>query len=237
MKRIVLFVLMFVKLSYASLEQAEANYANQNYASALAQYQALLQDFPSQGDLLYNIGNCYFKLEQYGYAIVYYRKALKWSSFDSDSRYNLNLARQFVVDETQTKSFLVSFIKWRDALSLNQLAYSFCVLICVLITLLWLKRVGYKRELLANLSWVVTVCMLFIGTWFMFSFVAFRSDYAVAVTKKIEVHSGPSESLPILFYIHEGHELRIITKKLQWCEIELSNGFKGWVKQSTVVEI
>ena len=39
--------------------------------------------------------------------------------------------------------------------------------------------------------------------------------------KKVSVHSGPSDTLPILFYIHEGHELKISKVLNQWTEVTL----------------
>ena len=57
---------------------------------------------------------------------------------------------------------------------------------------------------------------------------------AVVVDKKISAHSGPSEKLSTLFYIHEGKLCEIKSQDNNWSEIKLSNGFIGWVKTSSL---
>jgi len=240
MKRIIAVAVILLTLSVqsvANLAKAEAFYEQQDYSNALTQYLLVLDQYPEHIDVLYNIGNCYFKLEQFGYAIAYYRKAIKWAPLDSDIQYNLELSRNFVVDEIKQDSLLNDFWQWRHKLSVNQLFYALACLIMLLITLLFLRRKVERREFLTNLSWVLSVCTVLISIWFALSMLSYSTDYGVVINKKIEVRSGPSTTLPLLFYIHEGHELRVKQRKINWCEIELSNGFKGWVKRSDLMMI
>ena len=69
---------------------------------------------------------------------------------------------------------------------------------------------------------------------FISTYVTSKKTYAVIISKKVSAHSGPSENLPTLFYIHGGHELQVISKNKNWVEIQLKNGFKGWVSVSAL---
>ena len=58
----------------------------------------------------------------------------------------------------------------------------------------------------------------------------FSNHHGVIVSAKVMVKSGPSSTLPTLFYVHDGLDCTILQKRDTWSEIKLNNGFKGWIK-------
>ena len=225
---------ILISISYANdmtlIEQASNYYKNNKFENALSLYESLHKKFPNNIDIIYNLGNTHFKLNNHGYAIGFYLKAIKWDPSNSDIRYNLSLARELVQsDSEQENSIIYTILGWLRFLSIN---VSFNIMMILLLgflaTLRFIQLQKFNRELLFN---ILIVC----GLFFILSFSMFLHRYAhyseekgVVITKKLAVYSGPSETLSILFYIHEGYEFRINKFAGDWIEIELSNGFKGW---------
>ena len=230
----------FVSVLFATdlerLDQASSFYKNNQYDDALLIYESLHKAFPNNIDIMYNLGNVHFKLKHHGYAIAYYLKALKWNPSDSDIRYNLSLARSLVDHKSESStSIIATIINWLRLLSINA---SFNIMMLCLLTFLFVLRLlqlkKFNREFLSNM-------LVISGLFFIISFSIFSYQYShysekkgVVIAKKSAVYSGPSETLSVLFYIHEGYEFTINKITGDWLEIELSNGFKGWAPSSSL---
>ena len=57
------------------LTSAEQAYRGGDYAKGAEQYQTVLSRGLASGEIYYNLGNCYYKLGQYGRAILNYKRA------------------------------------------------------------------------------------------------------------------------------------------------------------------
>ena len=79
------------------VSEGERAYATGDHATALARFDSARTTYSSPA-LLYNIGNCHFKLGDIPHAILFYERALRLAPGDPDIRTNLELARQNVVD-------------------------------------------------------------------------------------------------------------------------------------------
>ena len=127
-KSVSVFVMMMVISTVAfgslMLERAHQFYKDKKYDKALITYQHLLESSPKSVPLLYDIGNTYFKLNKVGYAIGYYKRALKWAPLNKDVGYNLALARKGVVDSgTSSGSLYQKIMGWTALISLNMSYY------------------------------------------------------------------------------------------------------------------
>tara|TARA_B100000424_G_C22836060_1_gene446362 strand:+ start:34 stop:768 length:735 start_codon:yes stop_codon:yes gene_type:complete len=233
-----LFIFSATAVCSSAFNGAETFYQNNDFSSALEKYQHYLEENPDSFNILYNIGNCYFKLQQYGKAIVYYKRALQLNPKDTDALKNLELTRQFLtVSIDDSDHFSIDFFQRLDVLSLNQLYVLFMILFVLLNTVVYFRLKGKKSEFLSNIMYSLLVLVTISGFVFYVKYMQLTQSEGVVVTKKVAVHSGPSLSLPELFFVHEGHEF-IIKKELQdWVEIELKNGFQGWIGKKFILKI
>ena len=92
-----------VAYSQPSAEWDNGNdlYARGSYQEALNSYLQIEEQGYASAQLYYNIGNSYFKTGSYGKAILYYERAQKLNPSGRDIAYNLEFARQYVVDDIQ----------------------------------------------------------------------------------------------------------------------------------------
>lgn len=238
-KSIVCFLFILQQLFFAyDLNTAERFYQNNQFEEALDTYFVYLEEQPNSFNILYNIGNCYFKLEQYGQAILYYRKALVHDHRNKDALNNLNLARSFLTVSIATEeSISASIFRWFTVISFDS-AYLVFLLILFLFNASVLYVMKFKKsELMINIIYSSLVLVLFSGVFVYFKYKQQSQIEAVILSKKIAVHEGPSTTLSELFFLHEGSEV-FIKKDLQdWVEIELSNGFTGWVERQHLQNI
>lgn len=241
MKKKIWFVFMILMsvqvLATSALDRAEQLYLNQEYQQSIYIYERYLKTHPVSHEVLYNLGNCYFKLEKYGKAIIYYRRALNVKFNDKDTLHNLQLVRDvFTQHQPVERGFVQKSLSQLEAISIKRFVVMLLVALCIsnIFICILLKK---KSELLMNLT-IVSICITaIVGGGFAYKLKQAKQVFGVILAKKIAVHSGPATSLPELFFIHEGHEVKILKTTNEWYEIKLDNGFQGWVKKSDIEQI
>ena len=83
-----------------------ANYREGAYEQAVSSFGRAAQEASSsrlKEKALYDLGNAYFKLEEYKEAIASYEDALKIDPNDEDAKYNLELAKKKLADQDKNK--------------------------------------------------------------------------------------------------------------------------------------
>ena len=93
--------------------QANAQYAEGNYAEAAVQYEQILAEQPS-AEVYYNLGNAYFKQGELAQSILAYERALRLKPSYKDAKHNLQFAQSRIVDNIEdTQAFFLS--NWMKA--------------------------------------------------------------------------------------------------------------------------
>ena len=98
---------------------ANAQYAEGNYAEAIVQYEQILTEQQAP-EVYYNLGNAYFKQGELAQSILAYERALRLKPSYKDAKHNLQFAQSRIIDNIEdTHSFFLSnWIKAvRNALS------------------------------------------------------------------------------------------------------------------------
>ena len=134
---------------YASGEVAKTIDARQKaFNQALDLYLALEHDYhPSFGNgrLYYNIGNTYYQLGQYPWAILYYERALALAPRDERVRQNLVLAQEKLsLPHAEPINAFATLFAWHSNLSLPERLQLFFV--CGMISLLFCSRLYLEAK-------------------------------------------------------------------------------------------
>ena len=98
---------------YITLDSANAAYNKANYAKATTFYQKFLSGDIESAQAYYNMGNCYFRTNEMGKAILYYEKAEKLSPADPDIQFNLQLANQKITDKVTSDAPVFIYSDWK----------------------------------------------------------------------------------------------------------------------------
>ena len=256
MKRLILFFGFIAIICNAraidprtQINEAQQYYSKGNFQKAIETYQAVLNAGYVSVELYYNLGNSYFKMRNIKSAILNYEKAKLLDPSDDDIEYNLELARSFTVDkiESMNEVFFLTWLKWvRNLLSANNWALMSIITFLVMLGSFLLYLLS-GRMLLRKMGFTIGLIAVFLAI------VSFSMGYqlrsaqtakntAIIFTPTVTIRSTPAESGNNLFVLHEGAKVEILNElsdlnKVDWCEIRISDGNRGWVRKADLETI
>ena len=225
--------LLFIFLNLL-FSQANAQYAEGNYAEAAAQYEQVIAEQPS-AEAYYNLGNAYFKQGELAQAILAYERALRIEPSYKDAKHNLLFAQSRIVDNIEdTQSFFLS--NWLKAIrnALNQQTWmilSIALFICMLIGFflfafsqtVWVRKTAFYTSLMALLISLVAC----INAGSLHHRDTKRAE-AIITQGIVNAKSSPDRSGTDLFTVHEGTKVEITETIGDWCCIHVGN-YIGWM--------
>lgn len=218
-------------------------YAAGDYSAALGLFDSVRTAYSSPA-LLFNIGNCHFKLNEIPHAILFYERALRLAPGDEDVKANLELARQNVVDRVNELPSFTLGSTWgrlrggRDADQWARRSLWACLVFFALLTTGVLVRQSTLRRAL-----FVAGGLVLLATLISVVFASFRHNEvsddsaAIILAPKVDVRSEPRESTTVLFVLHKGTKVTVLQVDNGWSEVQLANGSVGWAPPSTLERI
>ena len=228
----------------STLKEAEEAYAKEDYTQAIELYESVLKSYGESAMVYYNLGNAYYKAGKVAPAILNYERALLLNPGDSDTRFNLQVARQKTVDKIEPigEFFLTRWIGTvEDVYSADGWAKwgvaSFVLFIGCLVLFFFSKWIRLKK-----IGFFAGICFLLI------SLVAnlfadgqqdkllHRAD-AIVFASTVTVKSSPDASGTDLFILHEGTKVTIKSTLGEWSEIQLEDGNVGWIPSREIQQI
>jgi tetratricopeptide (TPR) repeat protein len=233
-----LFSFVASALSPISLfKDANQAYQKGDFQKSITLYEQIKGDHRvASVELLYNLGNAYYRLGDYPSAVLNYERALKENPSDREVLANLQITRNKLEDKIEPMPELF-YIRWfkviRNAFSTDAWAWLF-IFSLVGSAALWImfvqsnksrnKKAGFYGGLL---SFVLSILL------FITAFSSWESSYktqrAVVFAGSISVKSAPVISGNGLFIIHAGTTVSITDELGEWVRIRLVDGKEGWV--------
>lgn len=222
-------------------EKADKAYSLEQYEAAVKLYQDLVAEGES-AEVYYNLGNCYYRLDEIAKAILWYERALLLSPGDSDIRFNLQMVRSKTVDKIVPEEEIF-FSRWYHSL-LNMMSVNGWV---------WMGIITFALMLLGVLLYLFGQAMPlrkcgFYGAIVMLILVVLCNVFAlqqrsrqhnrtgaVVMEPSVVVKSTPADAGTDLFLLHTGTSMTIIDNSMQdWYQIRLSDGKEGWIPTKAI---
>ena len=228
----------------STLKEAEEAYAKEDYTQAIELYESVLKSYGESAMVYYNLGNAYYKAGKVAPAILNYERALLLNPGDSDTRFNLQVARQKTVDKIEPigEFFLTRWIgtvedvysadgwaKWGVA---SFLLFIGCLLLFFFSKWIRLKKIGFFAGICFLL--ISLVANLFADS--QQDKLLHRAD-AIVFASTVTVKSSPDASGTDLFILHEGTKVTIKSTLGEWSEIQLEDGNVGWMPSKEIQQI
>lgn len=224
----------------SSFDEANQSYRDGNYEEAARLYTRTLEENPDSGNLYYNLGNAYFRLNKLGLAILNYEKALHRSPRDADIRYNLNYARGLLEYKVEDKrnwymkavEAFLQYFRWEEVILGTLISYLLVVGSWVFVLffangLPW----GWGRKALIVLF---LISLIFLGAK---NIERNMMRDAIVLEKNVSVHYGPSSADQVAFQMGEGLKVYVMDRREKWSRILLASGESGWVPSSQISEV
>ncbi len=213
---------------------ANAQYAEGNYAEAATQYEQILQEQPT-AEVYYNLGNAYFKQGELAQSILAYERALRLKPSFKDAKHNLQFAQSRIIDNIEdTQSFFLS--NWLKAIrnALSQRVWMVGSIILFVMALvgfflfafsqtLWLRKTAFYCSVVA----LVVSVMACANAGSLYQRDTQRSE-AIITQGIVNAKSSPDRSGNDLFTVHEGTKVEIHEVIGDWCCVHVGNNI-GWM--------
>lgn len=242
MKLRTLIIAILVSISsFASddlFEKANKAYNNSDYTSAITLYDSILTKGLESSELYYNLGNCYYKAQDWVNAIWHYEKSLKLDK-NYKTIQNLELANLKIIDRIEEIPQLFYIKWWSNFVSIfNTLSWQLISIIIIwlaLIVKILSQFINYKKEHFLSILYSFALISIF----------ATYSSYQLNITKQeaiifassIVVTNAPSINSTNLFTLHSGTKIEILDTIGEWINIKIANGNEGWIKKREIKEI
>ena len=221
--------------------EADSTYAQEHYQKAAQQYEQLLKKGVS-AELYYNLGNCYYRMDNITLAVLNYERALLLSPGDKDIRFNLQMARSKTIDKIvpESEMFFVTWYRslvnlmsvdaWARMALISLVAAIILALAYLFANPVWLRKLGF----FGGLFFVIIFLMSNLFAWQQKKAFVFRSG-AIIMRSAVNVKSTPSKNGTDLFILHEGTKVNITDATMRgWKKIRVADGKEGWLETKEI---
>jgi tetratricopeptide (TPR) repeat protein len=229
------------KVLYMNAQKAYKNY---DYASAINAYKNIIANEVVSSEVLYNLGNCYYKTDSIGKAIQYYEKARKLIGDEEDLMHNLKLAHNRTVDKIEPMPEFVVTSTWKNIVNYNTAdtwanyaLFNFAFVFISLVFFKLAKQPSLKKTFFGLALLLSIMACLFYVLAKSRTNADNSVNQGVVIISSSSVKSAPESKATDLFVIHEGTVFRIIENQTDWLKIRLDNGSLGWIQKNAIGEI
>ncbi len=214
----------------ALFDTANNEFSRKNYESALSGYKELFELGYDNFSITYNLGCCYYNMEELGLARYYFERAFIHSPFNNDLENSINtLIQKIEKDENATDEEIQ--IK-RALLIFNpNLMFAIFVLlftVAIVLTVMVIVRFN-KRALIIAISALLFSLIIFVFTIFQSSVF---NDIAITVGDT-PIYLAPY-SATVISNIPAGNKVTIWENENNYHMIKLSDSTNGWITDETI---
>lgn len=244
-----LYVCLFLVSFFSQAEDSQAIFKQGNEAYKTNQFNKALELYTSienagetSAELSFNIGNCYFRLDKVGYAILNYEKALKQDPSLEDAQVNLARANNLIIDKIDQLPLPGIVRVYKGFLNLlNTEGWAWLSMIFVFVFLALIIVINFSRNSTIKKSLflvnALNVLLALLTLVFAFSSQYYDKEELVLVKDNAYIKSEPTKSGKDLFILHEGTKVELKQVNNSWIQIKLSDGLIGWVEKGAFNEI
>lgn len=250
MKKTLILLLLATALNAAAqtpqqlMQRGNDAYAKGDFVAAAQAYNAVLDAGYESADLYYNLGNVYYRQEEYGLSILNYERALRLKPNFRDAKQNLDLADSKTEDQIAAlpEIFLAqwahSVVAW-----FSPTGWRICTLILLTLlgtaVVLFLLSRDYAWRKGSLIGGIVTLVFLFlcIACTISASVRYNRHNQAIVTAPMAVVKSSPEENSIDKLVLHEGTKVNIEETLGEWHKIQIADGNNGWLQADEVTII
>ena len=225
-----------IEIDTTSFAYANVMYEKGEFKKAASTYASLIERNGNSATLYYNLGNCYYRLQMTGPAILAYERALLLQPGNHDASYNLELANRRTRDEINSKPESLFRIGWRNFTTITHArAWGICAII-----FFWIAFAGWavyqlpKFRAWQRYGFFSAITAVLLGLICLSAALGRNAydagnSYGIVMSPSAIIKSEPSETSTNLALIHEGFKLAILKANQDWAEVSMPDGTRGWV--------
>jgi tetratricopeptide (TPR) repeat protein len=246
MKNIFYILLLTTQVFFAQsgFEKGNDLYQKGKYDLAVKAYESVLKENKESAELYFNLGNCYYKLQQTAPAIYNYEKALVLDPSNKNVLNNIKFAQKHTIDEIKVvpkvgfgkliRDFtgIYSFDNWA------WIAIGFSTLFLLFFLGYYLSQtVVVKRIFFLGMFVIILLILISISAAFFEKSHFDNEKPAIVFAPSAEVRSEPQNASASIFTLHEGTKVYVGETLENWKKIQLTDGTEGWIDSMAIKEV
>ena len=232
---------LFADQQQVYIQQANKAYSAGSYAEAATLYKKVVLTGFESPDLYYNLGNTFFKLNDFANAILWYERAKRLDPGNEDIDFNLKVANNKIADKIEPlpELFYKRWIKGIIGLfPVDTWAGTAIVLFIIGLSagilyltsrVLFLRKIGFWLGLAAIFLALCTLTIAWSGYHDLKN-----QKQAIIFAPTVTIKSSPDEKSVDLFVLHEGTKVDLLDQIGNWLEIRIANGSVGWIQSGSL---
>jgi tetratricopeptide (TPR) repeat protein len=227
-----LYISLLILFSQTPAQNAEEYYKSGEYAKALEEYNKYLDSGIRNAELYLNIGNCFYRMGDFGKSLLYYRRG--WF-LDPSNENILNNISLFKRDESNPNPFISFFSRIIDRISLRVFSYLLVLSFSFLVIVISIRLI----QTVKLIAFPANPLLILAGSFFIFSLIGFSIWYGrikskwVVTTATTIAYSGPNEEFKELMRVDKAEEGSLVREDGGWWLVHFRSGEGGWIDSTT----
>jgi tetratricopeptide (TPR) repeat protein len=208
--------------------KANQDYSEGHFQQAADGYQNLINSGQRSANLFYNLGNAWFRLRNFGEAILNYERALALDPHHPEAAANLLLVRDKARALELKREWLDRYVEVGTSTQ-----YSIAASIAFWVVIFSAGLLFFSRRRSAALvSLIILSLVVFAGAVFaLYSMETGRRGGALAIVtgKKIEARLATADNANSVLALPPGSEIKVLSQRGDWLYAALPNDLRGWI--------
>jgi tetratricopeptide (TPR) repeat protein len=209
-------------------DKANQQYAQGHFKEAISGYEALVRAGQWSANLFYDLGNAYFRVGDFGRAVLNYERALALERHHPEATANLQIAR----DEAHALELQQSWPeRYLQFASVNE--YSIAAAIAFWLAVFAIVMLLFARRRSATLTAMLMFCLLVSAVAIYAVYTLERgsngSALAIVTGKNVQARLATADSANSVLALPPGSEVKILSTRGDWIYAALPNTLRGWI--------
>jgi tetratricopeptide (TPR) repeat protein len=212
----------------ANFTKANEEYAQGHFKEAISGYEALIRAGQWSTTLFYDLGNAYFRVGDFGHAILNYERALALERHHPEATANLQIAR----DEAHALELQQSLPeRYLQFASVNE--YSIAAAIAFWLAMFAIVMLIFTRRRSATLIATLMLCLLISAVAIYAVYTLERRSHgsalAIVTGENVQARLATADSANSVLALPPGSEIKILSTRGDWIYVALPNTLRGWI--------
>lgn len=243
-----------LSLKALTIEQADSLYSSTNYTEALKAYKQIMEVEGSNAELLYNLGNAYYRVGDIPHAILNYERSLRLDPTNEKTKANLEYVNSKTIDNPGVRFRFWETMTNSLALFFKANTWAWMALILFILTIgfigmyifgpqVRLRKYGFFGAIVLFILFVITIF-----TAFRAKYLSERNDEAIVTAKSTILSTSPRAPMnrdEEAMLLHEGIKVLLNdsvavindSARVVWYDVSIDTDHRAWINGNDIEKI
>jgi tetratricopeptide (TPR) repeat protein len=220
----------------AQFAKANQEYAAGDFKAAIADYEELVRSGQDTPNVFYNLGNAYFRQNNFGHAILNYERALALEPHHPEAQANLRVAR----DQARALELIPG--RWERLFAVaneNQYAVTAAIAFWIGLFSIAVFIFGRRRSRSAIALSILSLSIFPIAVVASYQ-LGYGKDgrgLAIVIGENVEARLATADNANRVLTLPAGSEIKIVSQRGDWIYAALPNNLRGWMPANSAEQV